>query len=89
MTHDESVEFHNADGTFHSLDQSENPKWYPDQTTKMLTQLSTWFADGSSSRAPDSRLSPRTAQGRYLPVGTLRPPWGGRRPLPVSERANI
>lgn len=29
MTHDESVEFHNADGTFHSLDQSENPKWYP------------------------------------------------------------
>jgi hypothetical protein len=29
MTHDESVEFHNVDGTFHSLDQSNNPKWYP------------------------------------------------------------
>jgi hypothetical protein len=29
MTHDESVEFHNADGTFHSLDQSKKPKWFP------------------------------------------------------------
>lgn len=29
MTHDESVEFHNTDGAFHSLDLSKKPKWYP------------------------------------------------------------
>jgi hypothetical protein len=29
MTRDESVEFHNADGAFRSLDLSKNTKWYP------------------------------------------------------------
>jgi hypothetical protein len=29
MKHEESLEFHNGDGSLHTLDMSNNPKWYP------------------------------------------------------------
>lgn len=29
MTHEESMEFHNSDGSVHTIDVSNYPKWYP------------------------------------------------------------
>lgn len=29
MTHTESMEAHNTDGSVHTIDSSSNPKWYP------------------------------------------------------------
>ncbi|HEY2685058.1 MAG TPA: hypothetical protein VGI93_16180 [Steroidobacteraceae bacterium] len=29
MLHEDSTEFHNSDGSTHTIDSSSNPKWYP------------------------------------------------------------
>jgi hypothetical protein len=29
MLHEESTEFHNSDGSVHTIDSSNSPKWYP------------------------------------------------------------